>query len=100
MKKTPERYVQAAISLTGSGTFISLVALPVVSLITSNTNAGVIVSLVWVALVVWETAVIGHIFRHALDVPFISGLGVAIVYMYISFMISVKVLKLLAMPIG
>ena len=35
MKKTPERYVQAAISLTGSGTFISLVALPVVSLITS-----------------------------------------------------------------
>jgi len=100
IRKTPERYSQTITSLMGTGTLIGLVAIPVLSLVIGAESEDSIASVIWVALIIWETVVIAHILRHTMEMPFIAGLGVALVYMYMSFAITLRLLKVIAIPVN
>jgi len=100
VRKTPERYEQTMSALTLSGAIIGLAALPVIILMT---NAGAdgegFASLMWVVLIFWETVVVGHIFRHSMDISLPGGLGISLIYMYLSFAITLRLLKIIAAPL-
>lgn len=100
IRKTPERFIQAVTSLMGSGSLIGLVAIPVLGLVLGAGGEESIASMLWIVLIVWETVVVGHVLRHTMDLPFIAGLGAALVYMYMSFAITLRILKVLAIPVN
>ncbi|MDX1811908.1 MAG: hypothetical protein R3240_08175 [Gammaproteobacteria bacterium] len=99
-RKTPERFTQSITSLMGAGTLIGLIAIPVLNLVTGVGSEEAIASVLWITLIVWQTLVIGHILRHTMDIPLIAGIGVALIYMYMSFAITLRILKVLAVPLG
>lgn len=99
IRKTPERFTQAMTALMGTGAVIGLVALPILNLITNTGGTESSASILWIVLIVWETAVMGHILRHTMDLPFIAGIGMALVYMYMSFAITLRILKVMSVSI-
>lgn len=101
VRKTPERYEQTLSALTLSGAFIGLIALPIILMIGGSvSDAGSIASVFWVLLIAWEAVVLGHIFRHSLDISFPGGLGISFIYMYLSFAITLRLMKIIAAPLS
>jgi len=43
--------------------------------------------------------VVGHIYRHSMDISLPGGLGISLVYMYLSFAITLRLLKIVAAPL-
>jgi hypothetical protein len=81
------RFVQTATAIFGSGIVLGLIALPLQLSIEQNsegTEAGVVVSLAYLTLLVWSQLVIAHVLRHALNVSFALGVGLALVYSLLS----------------
>ena len=79
------RAVQTITALTGTGALFELLGWPLVTFLqqlekgeTSN------LSLVLLALVIWNITVIGNILRHSLAVPMWVGTGIALLYIYTS----------------
>jgi len=106
IRKTPERFIQAITSLMGSGVFIAVLAIPIIMLGTSGPE-GVEMSapdaFLWmlsVVLIVWETVIIAHILKHAMEIPRMAALGVALIYMYLSFTITIRILKVMSYSLG
>lgn len=95
IRKTPERFDQTVTALMGTGALIGLVAIPILNLILVTGGEASNLSFLWIVLIAWETAVAGHILRHAMDVTFITALGVALIYMYVSFAITFRVIKII-----
>lgn len=85
----PERFNQTATALFGTGALISLVNLPLWLV----SGPPVPVGLVFVALVglFWSLAVDGHIWRHALGLPYAGGLALAVLL----FLIQIVTLQAL-----
>jgi hypothetical protein len=79
------RAVQATTALCGTGTLFALIGWPLMAQLQElgDTSAGSL-SLLLLALVVWNIAVIGNILRHALELPLWIGTGVALLYVYTS----------------
>jgi len=100
IRKTPERYEQTMSGLTLTGAIIGLAALPVMALLTGvGVDDQSIASFLWVMLVAWETIVIAHIFRHSLEISFLGGLGISLIYMYLSFAVTLRLMKIIAAPL-
>lgn len=100
VRKTPERYEQTLSALTISGAIIGVVAIPVIALLNSTgMDSEGFASLLWVTLIAWETLVVGHIYRHSMDISLPGGLGISLVYMYLSFAITLRLLKIVAAPL-
>ena len=100
VRKTPERYEQTLSALTISGAIIGIAAMPVIMLLNSSgVSEEGFVSLLWVLLIIWETVVVGHIYRHSMDISLPGGLGISLVYMYLSFAITLRLLKIVAAPL-
>ena len=81
------RFIQSATAIFGSGILLGLIALPLqLSLdgAAENTQVPAIVSLAYLVLLVWSQLVIAHILRHALDISFALGVGLALVYSVLS----------------
>ena len=106
IKKTPERYHQTMTALCSTGAIIGLIALPIMSYIATSGTAGVDSDslsfgfLVWLVLILWETIVIAHILKHSMDIPMIAGLSASFVYMYLSFAITLRILKVMSISIS
>jgi len=101
IRRLPDRINQAITALTGTGVVIALVAAPLLAwLADPQVAAQTAVMVLWLALVVWETLVVGNILRHALDVPLAAGIGVALVFLYMSFAVTVRFLKVLTISPG
>ena len=98
IRKSPERYEQTLSALTYSGAIIGIAAFPVIAMITSADGEG-FASMFWVLLIGWETIVVAHIYRHSMDITLPGGLGISLVYMYLSFAITLRLLKIVAAPI-
>ncbi|GAB6041836.1 hypothetical protein [Endothiovibrio diazotrophicus] len=84
LRRHPLRLTQTYTALVGSGTLLNLAALPVtLGLLAAQTAGGGIglFAMLWLALVIWSLMVTGHIFRHALEIPFPAGIIVAMAYM-------------------
>ena len=99
IRKTPERFEQTLTALAWTGAIIGIVALPVIMMLSSNPGDAGLSSLLWVVLIIWETAVIGHIYRHSMDISFPGGIGISFVYMYLSFAITLRIVKIFAAPL-
>ncbi|MDH5544478.1 MAG: hypothetical protein OEZ43_02730 [Gammaproteobacteria bacterium] len=101
IRKFPERIVQTTTAFTGSGVLISLIALPIVLILgQGGEDTDILYSITWIALVVWETIIVAHIFRHALSIPLYAAAGVSLVLMYMSFAITLRILKLMSINLG
>ncbi|TAJ95219.1 MAG: hypothetical protein EPO31_02235 [Gammaproteobacteria bacterium] len=79
-----ERWLQTATALAGAGTVFNLIAIPMVLLINmgSFSDGGItlwqsLLELSILTLLIWNIAVIGFIYRHALELPFLAALVVA-----------------------
>lgn len=79
------RLLQSVSALTGTGTIFSLLGLPVILWLQQDPETiSTLGSILLLALIVWNIAVIGHILRHALDLPTWAGMGISVVYVYTS----------------
>lgn len=97
IRRFPDRNTQVVTALMGSGVIIALIAAPVLAWISDPQMAAQnVVAALWIALVAWETLVIGNILRHALDVPMAAGIGVALIFMYMAFAVTVRFLKVMS----
>ncbi len=83
--KKPERYIQTTCALIATDTLISFIALPVMATLIGQGTALAFFSIV--ALMLWHWTVSGHIFSNALDQPFTFGLGIAFLYILVSYQV-------------
>lgn len=87
--KKPIRYRQTFTALIGVDALISLCAFPALATLGSPMLEGSVISLlaffVFVILIIWHWLATGHIFHHALSESFIFGLGVALLYLMLSY---------------
>ena len=86
-KQRNARIIQTVTALAGTGAIITLIALPVSGWLHGADQAageGGFALLLLLFLTGWSLAVAGHIFRHALSVPYFLGLVLAAVFYWIS----------------
>lgn len=81
------RYTQTVTAGIGGDALITVLAVPPVLLGLIIPDVRGYVGLLLFALMLWEIAVIGHIIRHAMDIPFMAGLGLALAYTALSYRI-------------
>jgi len=81
------RVVQTLTALAGTGTIITFLALPVsgwLQGVDQSAGEGGLAVIMLLLLMVWSLAVVAHIFRHALSIPYFFGLVLAVVFYGIS----------------
>ena len=78
----PQRFVQTYTALTGSGVILGLVGWPLAYGLFAGPESTPkpMLALLFLALILWNLAVIGHILRHALSVAFAWGVLIAVGY--------------------
>jgi hypothetical protein len=86
------RYVQTATALLGADALIGVIALVPVSLAMpvegSEPGANTLLAgLMFIALVVWSVLVVGHILRHAFDLPLAQAVVIAVAFDVLSFVV-------------
>ena len=77
------RSLQTVTALAGSGVVFNLISWPLI-LLSSNYPAEQLMfpRYLLLLLLFWNIAVIGHILRNALSIPFWAGLGVSVLYVF------------------
>jgi hypothetical protein len=84
------RAVQTITAFAATGTIFELIGWPVVAYLqTTSADDPSSLSLLLLALIIWNITVIGHILRHAIEVPMWVGTGVALLYIYTSIRVMV-----------
>ena len=79
-----DRIEQTLTAAVGGDTLITALGLPLVIARVALPGLQNTASLLLLGLMLWEIAVFGHIIRHALNLPYLAGLGVALAYTAIS----------------
>lgn len=84
----PKRFLQTATAAVGVSGLIAALSLPLQAMLPVEpdavTPAARTASLLILALVVWLQVALGHIFRHALEVTLLLGVGLAFLYSVMS----------------
>ncbi len=86
-RSLPERMIQAFTALLGSGALLGALAFPLLSwqFALGIENPYVVMpSLLLLVLLIWNITVVGHIFRHALSGSMGLGVGLSVLYVFIS----------------
>jgi hypothetical protein len=84
------RFVQTVTAFTGTGTLFELMGWPLVAWLQQNSSSGASsLSLLLLLLIIWNIVVIGHILRHAVEIPMWVSSGVAVMYVYTSIRVMV-----------
>ncbi len=83
--KKPTRYPQTVNALIATDALISLFALPAMATLVGQGTALAFITVV--VLMLWHWTVSGHIFSQALEQPFTFGLGVAFLYILVSYQV-------------
>lgn len=95
--RQPRRWLQTFTALLGTGTFLSVLALPLHlwrQATGAEQSAGLLPALGLFALLLWSLAVIGHILHHALEIPYLGGILVAMCYFAINIALFALVFPL------
>ncbi|MDO9138931.1 MAG: hypothetical protein Q7U38_01210 [Methylobacter sp.] len=80
------RFYQTTSALLGVDALIGFIALPGIA--TMTTGKGVLLAfIVTVGLMIWHGAVIGHIIRNALEQTLMFGLGLAFLYLLVTYQV-------------
>lgn len=84
------RAVQTITAFAATGTVFEIIGWPLVTYLqqTSADNPSSL-SILLLVLIIWNITVIGHILRHAIEVPMWVGTGVALLYIYTSIRVMV-----------
>jgi hypothetical protein len=87
LTRHPERWVQTLTALTGTGCILGIMALP---LFAGSMFPGAgdflqaLLVILYLILIIWSLAIMGHILRHALDTTLGTGVVFAIIYIVIT----------------
>lgn len=83
------RFQQTATALLGTGVFFGFAAVPLMwwQAQYDQPMDAFVPSLLIFAIFIWNMAVAGHIFRHALNTPFYIGVALSLLYTYVSITI-------------
>lgn len=87
------RATKTITALAGTGALWQLASLPLVMIFSGdsgNTEStpSFFSNLVFLAMISWAIAIIGHILRHALNMKFFFALGIAVLYVYTSMRVA------------
>lgn len=90
LNRHPGRFEQTLTALTGAGTLMGLLALPLMQWIIRQGTGGdtTLPSLLMLGLMVWSVAIIAHILRHALDTSVWAGAMYALGYTVLSWILA------------
>lgn len=91
LSRHPGRFQQTLTAALGCDALITALALPLLAAGLLLPSVQVTVSLMLLATMLWEIAVIGHILRHALDLPYLAGLVASLVYTMLSLKVMATV---------
>ena len=87
------RFTQTFAAFAGTGAVLQVIAFPLVALLEgadpggASAAAGVILTIPWLALLVWSWVVSGHILRHALSVHLTAGIGISMAFFWLSALV-------------
>jgi hypothetical protein len=90
------RWVQTATAFAGTGTVFSIAALPLVIGLAIEDNGQATAMLprtLWFTLLMWNLAVIAHIWKNALSTNIAVGIALSIAFYYLSFYIIGSVIE-------
>ncbi|CDI01505.1 conserved membrane hypothetical protein [Candidatus Competibacter denitrificans Run_A_D11] len=90
LHRHPRRFEQALSALTGSGTLIGLLALPLMSWMTHQAQGDDVVlpSFLLLALMIWSIVIMAHILRHAFEISVWQGALYALSYTFLSWTLT------------
>ncbi len=84
------RAIQTITAFTSTGTLFELMGWPLVAYLQQGSADNPSnLSILLLALIIWNITVIGHILRHAVDVSIWIGTGIALLYIYTSIRVMV-----------
>lgn len=84
------RAIQTVTAFAATGTLFELIGWPLVAYLQQvSADSPSNLSLLLLVLIIWNIVVIGHILRHAVDVPMWIGTGIALLYIYTSIRVMV-----------
>jgi len=89
IRNYPGRLVQTVTAFAATGTLFEFIGWPIVTYLQQSSGGSSSLSLLLLLLIIWNISVIGHILRHAVDVPMWVGTGVALLYIYTSIRVMV-----------
>lgn len=85
IKALGARFQQTFTALMGTGAILGFLALPLLYIqLQIGEQPALLPSLLTLALMIWNLAIVGHILRHAIGAPFFVGVLLAVVFMYVS----------------
>ena len=92
-----ERFSQTYAAFAGTGAVLEAIALPLAAMLEGGepsgsgsgppSTVGALLTIPWLALLVWSWVVSGHILRHALAVRLTVGIGISMAFFWLSAMI-------------
>lgn len=85
VRRVPGRWIQTGSAISGTGVLFNLFGLPLFLLMTRAGASGpwpLAAYLAVLGLLAWNVAVLGHILRHALSIPMLAGVLLAIGYLW------------------
>ena len=94
LRQCPERWAQTVTALFGTSAILTAISLPLATL-AGHDEPPVIAVLISLVIFAWSFAVDAHIWRHALNVGYATGLAVAVVL----FAVTLFVIQTLAGPL-
>ena len=94
LRQYPARWAQTVTALFGTSAILTAISLPLAGM-AGQEEPPVIAVLTSLAIFVWSFAVDAHIWRHALNVGFATGLAVAVVL----FAVTLFIIQTLAGPL-
>jgi len=87
LNRHPERWVQTLTALTGTGCILGILALPLFAgslLFDAGELLQAFLVILYLTLIIWSLAIMGHILRYALDTTMGVGVLFAIIYILIT----------------
>ena len=87
----PQRFTQTLTALSGTGTLLQLIALPLglwYDRAASSDGVAIIPALLWLSLLLWSITITAHILRHAFAITFALGVLYALGYLTVSWSVA------------
>jgi len=87
IRSKPERFLQTATALLGTGVIISIIAVPlgILALNAAGTEAAFAPSMGLLIIIIWSVGIAAHIFSRAMSRPMIEGIAISLVYFIINY---------------
>ena len=90
-RKMP-RFYQTTTALLGTDTLIGVFMLPVIATMSLG-QGGTLAFLVMISLIIWYWIITGHIMRNALEESLSFGLGLAFLYLLVSYWVTAVIVS-------